>query len=162
MLPVIETRKDDDSDSDRYPHEADNETEAFGHPASATDTRLVRALVKRYFTAAAHEDGALACRLIYSVFAEAVPEDYGGAGGPPGLRGDTCAVVLTKLFRQLHGHLRDDSTVTVAAVRVERNRASVLLGFDGMKPTRYTMAHRERGAWKTDLLLDVGQPVGVE
>ncbi len=47
-------------------------------------------------------------------------------------------------------------------MRVAFSLASVRFGFAGMKPTHYLLAHRERGAWKLDLLLDVERPVGVE
>jgi hypothetical protein len=161
-LPVIEITKDDDDDSDKRPHEADNESEVFGHPADATDTRLVTELIKRYYTAAAHENGASACRLLYSVFAEAIPETYGSSTGPPGLRGDSCAVVMTKLFKQQHRQLSGGATVKVATVRVDMNRAVALFGFDGRRATHYRLAHRERGAWKLEMLLDVERPVGVE
>jgi hypothetical protein len=161
-LPTIENLTDEDYDSDKYPHEPDNEHEVFGHPANARDARLVTTLVKRYYAAAAHEQGAVACGLLYSVFAEAVVQTYGGPGGSPSLRGDTCAAVLTKLFKQLHRRLSNGTTARVAAVRVNFNFASAQFGFDGMKPTQYILAHRERGAWKMYVLLDVGHPRGVE
>ncbi len=161
-LPRIEVTEDADEDSDKYGSEPDNEHEAFGHPADATDARLVTALVKRYYAAAAHEDGAAACGLLYSLFAESVAETYGEASGSPSLHGDTCAQVMSKLFAQMHRRLSDGTAVRVAAVRVEFDLASAQFGFAGMKPTRYTMARRERGVWKLDLLLDVGHPVGVE
>ncbi len=158
-LPKIEFRIDDDSDSDKYPHEVDNESEALGRPADAADARSVAVLIERYYAAAAREDGAAACRLIYSTFADSIPEDYGQS---PGLRGDTCAVVLSKLFKQLHGRLRAGSSVRVGSVRVDLNRARAVLGFDGMKLNRYTLAHRERGVWKMDTLLDLDHPIYVE
>jgi hypothetical protein len=161
-LPTIEVTEDADLDSDKYGNEPDNENEAFGHPAGATDTRLVTALVKRYYAAAAREDGAVACGLLYSLFAESVAETYGGPTGPSNLRGDTCAGVMTKLFTQQHRRLSDGTHLKVAAVRVDLNVASVQFGFGGMKPTRYVLARRERGTWKMDLLLDLGRPVGVE
>jgi hypothetical protein len=161
-LPRIETSGDEDFDSDTYPHAPDNENEVFGHPANATDTRLVTALVKRYYAAAAREQGAVACGLLYSVFEESVASTYGGPGGPPSLRGGTCAVVMTKLFKEMHQRLSDGGTVRVAAVRVDLNRASAQFGFGGRRATQYTSAHRERGAWKMYQLLDIGRPVIVE
>jgi hypothetical protein len=161
-LPAIETAEDEDFDSDKRRHEPDDEQEAFGHPAGATDARLVTAVVERYFAAAAREQGAVACGLLYSVFEETVAKTYGGPGGSPSLRGNTCAAVLTKLFKQQHRQLSDGATARVAAVRVDLNLASARFGFGGSKPTRYALAHRERGAWKVDQLLDVGYPVGIE
>jgi hypothetical protein len=162
-LPQIEFKSDPDLDSDSYGNEPDSENKLFGHPASAADVRAVTRLVKRYYAAAAAGDGAAACRLIYSVFAEAIREDYGRPPGPPSLRGKTCAAVMSKLLEQLHKRLNlDSATLRVGAVRVELNSGSVRLGFGGAKPDRYVLVHRERGAWKMDLLFDIGRPVGVE
>ncbi|MFZ1925472.1 MAG: hypothetical protein WAU42_04940 [Solirubrobacteraceae bacterium] len=161
-LPTIEPTEDEDLDSDKRKHEPDNEREAFGHLADATDRRLVTVLVKRYYAAAAREQGAVACGLLYSVFAETVAETYGGPAGSPSLRGDTCAAVMTKIFTRMHHRLRMGAAVRVVAVRVDLNRASVQLGLAGEKPARYVMAHRERGAWKMNELIDVNFPVGVE
>ena len=128
-LPAIEVTEDADQDSDKYGNEPDNEHEVFGHPADATDARLVTVLVERYYAAAAHEDGAAGCGLLYSPFAESLVEAYGGASGSPNLHGDTCAEVLSKLFTQLHNRLSDGTTVRVAAVRVAFSLASVRFGF---------------------------------
>jgi hypothetical protein len=154
-LPQIELLGDDDMDSDRYPHEVDDESEAFGHPADVTDTREVTALVGRYYAATARDDGASACRLLYSVLVESVPEDYGQAAG---LRGATCAAVLSKLFKGVHEH----AALRVRAVRVDLDRGVAMLGFAGVGDARYIMVHRERGAWRIDMLVAATQPIGVE
>jgi hypothetical protein len=162
-LPEVERRGDADNDSDGYGEALDDEKMAFGHPASSADARAVTALVKRYYAAGAAGDGAAACHLIYSTLAESVPEDYGRPPGPPSLRGTTCAVVISKMFKPLQRRLSVESaTLKVAAVRVSFNLGSVQLGFAGHKPDRYVLVHRELGRWKMDLLVDVGQPVGVE
>jgi hypothetical protein len=161
-LPMIEPLEDEDIDSDKRKHEPDNEHEPFGHPADATDTRLVTALVKHYYTAAAHEQGAVACGLLFSVFAETVAETYGGSAGSSSLRGNTCAAVVTKLFVQMHRRLRKGPSVKVAAVRVDLNRALARFALAGERPTHYILAQRERGVWKMSQLIDVDYPVGVE
>jgi hypothetical protein len=162
-LPQIELKGDPDSDSDTYPGEPDNEHELLGRPVRAGDARAVAALVRRYYAAAARGDGAAACRLIYAPTAEAIPAVYGGPGGPAYLRGKTCAAVLSKLFRHYHKRLSaEDTALRVVAVRVYLTRGSAQFGFGGKKPTRYIMVHRERGAWKMFMMLDVGQPFHVE
>jgi hypothetical protein len=163
-LPQIELKGDADLDSDKYGTEPDNESEVFGHPASAADARAVTMLVKRYFAAAAHDDGAVACRLIYSPLAESLPEDAGEADAPASLRGiKTCAVIVSKLLEPLHKRLSANSaTLKVVAVRIDLNRGSVRLGLNGRRRDQYIAVHRERGIWKIDALLDVGRPVGVE
>lgn len=162
-LPRIVFKSDADMDSDSYGTEPDDESEPFGHPASAADARAIAALVRRYYAAAVRDNGAAACRLLYSSLAESVPEDYGQSSGPAGLHGKTCAVVLSKLFAQTRERLRADSvTLRVVAVRVDLKRGSARLSFGMGKPSQYMLLHRERGAWKTSTLLAVGRPVGVE
>jgi hypothetical protein len=162
-LPQIEVKSDADSDSDKYDSEPDNENEVFGRPASARDTHMVATLVRSYYAAAAAADSTAGCRLIYTPFAESVAEDLGAPTGPSGLRGNTCAAVLSKLFEQPHENWHtDDATLRVTSVRVDQNRGVALLGFRGTRPNRYVMAHRERGGWKLDMLQDVGRPIGVE
>jgi hypothetical protein len=161
-LPKIEPSEDADDDSDKYGSEPDNENEAFGHPADAGDARHITAVLRRYYAAAARGDGALACELLYSPLAEAVPEDYGGTSAPAAQRGETCAVVLSKLFDQQHAQLKDGSKLRVAAVRVYLNRASARFGLGNEAPDQYIMAHRERGPWKVDMLFGLERPVGVE
>lgn len=153
-------KKDADSDYDNKSngrHDSDdNAILRFGHTASPTERRMVAGIVKRYYAAGAEGDGATACSLIYSIFAEAIPEDYGQAPGPPGLRGKTCAAVLSKFFVQHHGRLAADSeTLSVTGVRVEGNRGFALLSFRRM-PDRHIVLHRERGHWKLSALLDTG------
>ncbi|MGC2374861.1 MAG: hypothetical protein WA484_13395 [Solirubrobacteraceae bacterium] len=162
-LPQIEFKADADSDSDKYGTEPDNENEMLGHPAGAVEAAAVATLVRRYYAAAATGDGAAACKLMYLPLAESIAEDYGVQSGSPGLRGETCAAVMSKLFKRSHGSLNADSaTLKVAAVRVERNRGAARLGFQGKKPGRYLLVHRERGGWKIDMLLDIGRPIEVE
>jgi hypothetical protein len=157
-LPQIELKGDADSDSDKYGTEPDNENEMLGHPAGAASMRAVTMLVRRYYAAAAAAGGADACRLLYLPFAESVAEDYGSRPASSGVRGDSCAAVLSALFRRSHRSLSVESaTLRVAAVRVERNRGAVQLRFAGGRPVRYVLVHRERGAWKMDALFDTAR-----
>jgi hypothetical protein len=131
----------------------------YGHAAGASDRQAVAAVVKRYYAAAAAGDGAKGCSLIYSIFAETIPEDYGRPpAGPPALRGKTCAAVMSKVFKQSQPQLAADyATLKVTGVRLEGNRGWALLSFKAM-PARSILVHSERGAWKIYALLDTGLP----
>ena len=125
----------------------------YGHPASPADAAAIAALVKRYYADAATDDGAKACALIFSVFEEAVAEDYGQAPGPVSLRGKTCAVVMSKFFRQVPGQ---PSSVLAAT---ETTGARVL-GLKGYALTYskavgpgYVAVQRELGSWKIQGLI---------
>lgn len=117
--------------------------------------RPLTTLVKRYFAAAVADDGARACSLIYSLYAETIVETYGQPpAGPPELHGSTCAVVLSKLFRLHHGQLVAEArTLAVTGARADGNRGLVLLRFHGI-PAHNLEVHRERGVWKIDDILD--------
>ncbi len=145
------SKSDIDGDGDENADDYD-----YGHEANIEDRRAVTALVRRYYKAAAAADGVTGCALIYSLYAEEIPELYGGASGSPGLRGNTCAIVMTKLFQQNRRQLITDSaTLKVVRVRVKRLRALVLMSFEKL-PHRDILVHREHRAWKIDELLDTG------
>jgi hypothetical protein len=150
--------KDHDEDRDGSPNSRydsdDYAVLTFGHEAGTADRRVITALAKGFYAAAAAEDGAKACSLIYSLLAESVPETYGEvATGPPELRGKTCAVVMTKLFKRDHQELIvHNATLKVTGVRVEAKIGYVLLSFKGV-PDRHMALHREFGVWKIDSLI---------
>jgi hypothetical protein len=159
-LPEIELKGDADHDSDTYYGEPDNEHEPRGRPARIDDARRVSALVKRYYAAAGRGDGVAACRLVYLPVVESIQEANGGTS--PGA-GGTCAAILSRVFKRQHGQLSAESAaLTVASVRVDLNVGAVRLGLGSGRPARYTMVHRERGAWKMLNLLDSTRPILVE
>lgn len=147
--PANAARADRDNDSDN-----NNDDYGYGHAASTTDRQAIASVVKTYYTAAAAGDGAKGCSLMYSLFAEEIPEVYGEPPGPPWLRGTTCPAVMSKVFkRRRRQMIIDHTTLRVTAVRVKRLRALVMLSFDNM-PQRDILVHREHHAWKVDNLLD--------
>lgn len=146
------SKNDNDADFDNdtirqrgYYDADDGPARNFGHAASAADRRAIGALVKRYLIAAVRDDGATACKLFYSLHAEAIPEDYGEGEGPTYLRGKTCAVVMTKLFAHFRSQIVGSSEIV--AIRVEGNEAHALLG-SATLPARYLRLQREMGVWK--------------
>lgn len=140
--------EDRDHDSD-----ANDDDYDYGRAADAGERRAIVSVVGRYYAAAAADRGDVGCRLLYSLMAEEIPETY-GENGPPQLHGGTCAIVMSKLFKEKHGQLVADArTLRVLAVRIKRNRGLVMMSFSGM-PQRDIMVHREFGAWKIDETLD--------
>ncbi len=127
----------------------------FGHGASPGDRRTVTRLVKRYYAAAAAEDGATACSLIPSNLARAVPEDYGQAPGPRYLRGGkTCSAVMSRLFTYLHRRMASEAaTLKVTRVRLKSKGGYAVLRFNA-PPERELNVVREGGTWKVGSLLD--------
>jgi hypothetical protein len=164
MLPQPETKSDGELDSDSYPGEPDNDNNhVYGHVASTAEARIAAELVQRYYAAAAAGDGPAACSLIYSVFAESIPEDYDQLSGTPAGAANSCAVVMSNFFEHRRRELRAaQATLKVAAVRVRGHHASVLLSFGGNAPKYYLGLHWERGTWKIGGLLATEQPIYVE
>jgi hypothetical protein len=138
-----------DSPHDAYFDSDDYKAVDYPHAADAASSKAVTALVKSYLAAAAAEDGSAGCSMIYSLFAESIPETLGEPpSGTPQLSGKTCAVVMTKLYRQMHGELAAEAaSVRVAGVHVAERRGLVLLGLRGMGP-HVIQVHLERGVWK--------------
>jgi hypothetical protein len=165
--PASSSGNDSDADSDsdsptlesKAYHDSDDRADVtWGRRASASEARVATALVKRYYADAAAGDGAKACLLIYTLFAEAIPEDYGQPPGPPALRGKSCAVVMTKLFAQEHERLLADSaSMRVTGVRVLGNQGRVLLGFT-TTPASYLLLHKQRGGWRISGTIAVALP----
>jgi hypothetical protein len=153
-LPSMD--RDDDRDSSgkgRYDSD-DYKIVAYGHEATPADRRAVTALVKRFYAAAAAGNGAGACSMFYTLLAESIVEGYGRVPGSPALRGNTCAVVMSKLFKQNYQELVvDNATLAMTGVRVEGKRGIGLLSFKG-RPEQHIVVHREFGTWKIDSMLD--------
>jgi hypothetical protein len=143
------------------PHAASAEARRiveYGHEASPADKQAITALVKRYYTAAAADDGATACSLIYSPLSESVAEDYGQAPGPAYLNGKTCAVVMAKLFRRLPGQSPSVLAATeVTGVRVNGRKGYALLHSAAI-PEGDIPVTRELGTWRVGTLIGGAVP----
>jgi hypothetical protein len=131
----------------------------FGRAAGASDARQITALVKRYYAAGLAEDGAKACSMIYSTLEEAVPEDYGQSPpGQPYMRGTTCPVVLSLMFKHFHHQLTVQvPLLKVSRVRLDEHHGLAVLRFGGM-PERQIPVAREGHVWKIEALLDSELP----
>jgi hypothetical protein len=151
------------TDSDDKDNDANSDDDIvvlnYGHAARAADERAITTLVNRYYAAAAADDGAKTCSMLYSILAEAVPEEYGQEPAPPALRGTTCAVVMSKLFRQRHRQFAAEAAaLEVTSVRVKGTRGLAVLRFATTPEPRKISVRREHGVWKIKELLDSGMP----
>lgn len=135
--------------------EDDTSVRLYGHAASAGEGPALTAIVKRYYAAAAAADGVAACSLITPVLVRAIPEDYGKPPGLPYMRGKTCAVVMTHLF--MHSHRRLAGRIRVTGVRVQGDRAYVLIG-SHTAPAVYVNVERVGGVWRIAGLLGSSLP----
>ena len=145
--------KGNDIDGDT---DANNDDYRYGHAASSADKHTISMLLKSYYEAAADDDGERACRMLYSLLAEEIPELYGEQPGTSALSGKTCPVVMAKFFKQYRRQLPSEAaTIKVTTVRVKRNRAIAIMSFLSM-PRRDILVHREYRTWKVDELMDTG------
>jgi hypothetical protein len=126
----------------------------YGHAANAADERAITALLTSYYAAGAAADGAAACKLIYSLIAETIPEEFTS----PALRGPTCAAVMSKVLKQRQRQLiADNAALKVTRVRVEGSKGLALVNL-GRTPEPHLLLHREGGAWRVESLSESGMP----
>jgi hypothetical protein len=129
---------------------ADESVQAYrrtGYKTNPADAQSVRIMVKRYYAAAAANDGARACSLFQKTFATSIPEDYGQPPGPAYLRGRTCAVVMSKFFRHLASVKRCLSGVRVMEVRMVGTEAAALLRIPTIGDSELLL-RRDGDSWK--------------
>lgn len=130
----------------------DDNIPQYGSPATGEVKRSITKLINRYYAAAAADDGKTACSLIYSSLAESVAEDYGRPPGPKYARGNTCATVMTKLFRHMPGYPKSFTDTQVGVIRVRRNHGFAVLHAPSMPPNEI-FVERERGMWRVGVLM---------
>jgi hypothetical protein len=146
----------DSNDGDNDPNSDDDSAILdYGHAASEPEKHAITALVARYYAAAAADDGASACTLIYGIVVETIPESYSLS---PELAGGTCAAVMSNVFKQRHKQLAAEAAaLKVTEVRVEGKKGLALMYF-GATPESHIYVHREDGAWKVESLFAAGMP----
>lgn len=136
-------KRDRDYDFDH--NDDDGEILDYGHAASAADSRAVGALIRRYYRAAAAENGAEGCALLIPALAESVAEQLSDSAG---LRAPDCARALGRLFELEHRKLAGEATVKVVLVRVDGERSLTMLSFANNPAVRQIFARRVDGSWK--------------
>jgi hypothetical protein len=113
----------------------------------------------RYYAVEAAENGAKACSMIYSTFAESVPEDFGiSPPAPKYARGTSCSAVVTAIFRHFHRQiLARMPKLKIARIRVKEHRGVAILSFGAAPPREFTVA-REGRTWKIMGIVDSQLP----
>src|ERR1700722_12694083 len=158
-LPIPpEVDRDNDHDTSvhtRYDSD-DKSILDFGHAADPADKQQITALVRRYYAASAAEDGTTACSMIYSPYAESIPEDYGTSPpGPKFARGNTCAEVMTKVFKHFHeGVAQRYPLLKISRVRVKGRVGIAILSFGPKLSEREIHLEKEGHAWKALALIE--------
>jgi ketosteroid isomerase-like protein len=124
-----------------------------GARASRSDRLAIAALVKRYYTAAAAEDGAQACAMLSADIVAGLSEEPQSSSSPT--RQSACAVALSRVYKTQHRLLEEDdvSTMVIADVRINHDVATAIVGFRSM-PVGSLRLRRQKGAWKIDAILD--------
>jgi hypothetical protein len=127
----------------------------YGVPASAADTRAIVATLKRYYAAAAADDGAKVCSMLLATVAEAMPEQYALA---PGVGGKTCAVVMSRLFKRRRRQMATElASLEATSVRIGEQGLVVLRVATTREP-RLMVLRREGQVWKVKTQLDLSLP----
>lgn len=150
---------DEDSDSPTrasydFPDGDDATVLGHGHRPSATVSRSIASVVRRYYAAASQGDGRTACSLLMPGLARSAAADYGGGGAAYLRGGKTCKGVLALLFAHLQDQLSEAGTVV--RERVEGDRGQVVVGSRKM-PASVVPVVRTRGAWGISAL--IGEPL---
>jgi hypothetical protein len=115
-----------------------------GHPAGRSDRRAVIAVVKRYYSTAAADNGKGACLMMAPGLVKSLPMEYGRFGAPY-LRGaKTCRTVLSRFFR--HHHRELIVPIMVSRVFIKGDRAFAPVDSPMMPPSIIVLRH-EYGAW---------------
>ncbi len=145
---TVKRDRDDDGDN----NDDDGKYLNYGHAASGTEKQALTTLVTGYYQAAATNDGAKACALLYPFIAESVVEDYGDTAA---LSGSTCAAVMSKLFERRHRLLVGESaTLKMYAIRVNGDKALTVLSFATLPEVRLIQERRDGKTWLVMNLLD--------
>jgi hypothetical protein len=159
-LASARSQRDEDNDIDtRGMGSVDPDRDAvilYGRSADSADRRQITGLVKRYYTAAAAGEGAKACTMLNPLTAESFVEDHRPGQGPSSLQGNTCAQVLSKLFKQRHQELLEDvASFRIGVVQLRGNYGLVLAPFLPAREMQLFVYHHG-GTWTMDVALDNG------
>jgi hypothetical protein len=147
---------DGDSAANALHDSDDGSVIKFGHAAEVSDRQKIGSLVQRYYVAAAATDGAKACSLLYSPYADAVPEDYGTSPpGPAYARGTTCQAVTTQVFKHFHSQIVTRlPKLKISRVRIKGRQGLAVLSFGTTLSEREIRVIREGHKWKILALID--------
>jgi hypothetical protein len=153
--PHLDADEDYDDASGKHYDLDDYEILHFGQAASPAEAAAIAALVRNYYAYAAARDGKDACKLVFSVVAESLPEQYGVK-----TYGRSCASVASKLFRLKHSvYVERHATLQFLGARVEGQHGFALLRFNAKNAyDEHLRLRREGNRWTLHQLLDEGLP----
>lgn len=136
-------------DADDYP------VLSFGRAATAMESKKITALLKRYYAVAGAGKGAKACSMLYEATAKEVVVEQDDWG----VRGGTCPVVMSRIFRQRHWQLvADADSLKVVRVRTDGLNGRAVLRFGRMVESRTIDTRFVGGIWKVQRPLDTPMP----
>jgi hypothetical protein len=141
--------KDNDApvpESYRFPDADDRATFAFGRPVG-TAAGGIADLVRRYYAAAAAEDGAGACRLLVPSLARTLPAAQRGTDASARRPGETCATALAGLFARYHEELA--APIKIAHMGERGSVTQVILSSRTLRAGSIFLV-RERGSWRIE------------
>lgn len=155
---------DSDGDAD---HNSDENMRTPGREGSPADRHAIAVAVGRYYSIALAGDGARACAMLAPALVRGIPIEY-GRYGPAYLRGDTCAGVMSKLFRHerrqvvavartqklLDVRLEGDHGYAALRVSLPCLKGSCVLDVRTLRIAN-VLVKREGDSWKIDSLLAV-------
>jgi hypothetical protein len=123
----------------------------FGHAATGAELRSITRLVRRYYAAAAADNGTTACSMLYPVVVREVGERFGRFESRM-----TCPELMTKLFKLRHTQIGADvKSFKEVRVRVEPPNARVVLRFSTDAVARELDLRLVGASWKVRQPLDV-------
>lgn len=158
---VVGDADDDDRRRGREPADSDDgAVRGYGRLGSAGQAQAIEALLKRYYAAAASEDGAAACRLLSHRLARGrglralVPAEYRPAQDSTVLRNGGCAQAESLIFSVDRQQLQTESaTMSIAEARVDGRHALAIMRFGHLAERQITLA-QEHDGWRIDALID--------
>ncbi|MGA9285385.1 MAG: hypothetical protein WBV85_08075 [Solirubrobacteraceae bacterium] len=156
--PADKDKDEDSTGTGRYDSD-DKAVLDFGHAASASEKEQITALVRSYYAIAAAQNGTKACTLLYSILAEAVPENYGiSPPGPSYAHGKTCPEVLAAFFKHFHQQIVAKlPKLKVSRVRIKERQGVAVLSF-GKLPESEMRVVREGHIWRIISVVDTELP----
>lgn len=159
-LPIGHYIRGDYDDDDNGGNDPDDvKTRTYGHPSTATERRAAELVIKRYYMAAAEDNGTTACRLMDPRLAKnrdytkVVPPEYIPTLGSLVFQNKSCAQVASLVFEPTNQQLMADAaTVKLIELRVDKTYALAILIYK-TDPESEIPLKRERNTWKIDAFL---------
>jgi len=127
----------------------DNPVRFYGREAAGVERQTILTLVRRYYAAAARNDGGKTCQMMFSgTVREFVKQNSQRA------HSKQCSRIASFEFAQMHTELkRDVATLKFIRIRVKGASGIVLLRFEKAAELSPLSIQRDGPAWKVAQLL---------